>query len=145
MAHKGKSMSAIKLPVPKIEYKFRVVFKSTMGILNETSLALSTNLLSVSKYEEPVNCLGLLGHDVTFTFQDDTEDKVYDGIQTIIKAGDLEIELHYLDGNEKVLRAIKFEELNIANVQYGALDYANKDSVKIKLTVSYNGLTRIKQ
>jgi hypothetical protein len=30
-------------------------------------------------------------------------------------------------------------------VQYGALDYANKDSVKIKLTVSYNGLTRIKQ
>ena len=138
-------MSAIKIPMPKIENRFQLVFKTTMGILDETSKALSQNIIAVSKYREPVdNAFGLFSdEDVTFTFQDDSEDQVYDGIQTIRKSEDLEVELHYLDGGDNVLRAIKFEEPNIGSIEYGALDYSNKDTVKIKVTISYTGLTRV--
>jgi hypothetical protein len=139
-------MTSNSIPKPKIQYRFKVLFKTVTGILDEASQALTMNMVTVSKFKDAgPNMLGLLmSENVTFTFVDDVEDLVYDGIQIVKNSPELEIELQYLDGDDNVLRAFKFEEPNIGIVEYSALDYGSSDGLHIKMTVEYNGLTKIR-
>jgi hypothetical protein len=138
-------MSAVRLSTPKVSNRFRVLFQTVVGILDEPSKALSLNLLAVSKFSENDNSFGIvLGDDVIFTFKDDVEDTVYEGIQTLKNSPELQIDLQYLDCNEKILRQFRFEEPNIGMVEYSALDYGASGQLIIKMPVSYSRLTKVK-
>jgi hypothetical protein len=138
-------MNKLNLPSSKKGYHFRVLFNTVMGILDETSKALSMCLLSVSTFGENDNTYGLLfGDDVIFTFMDDMEDTVYDGIQILKNSKELQIDLQYLDGNDNVLRTFRFEEPNIGMVQFSPLDYGDDTRLVIKMPVSFTKLTKIK-
>lgn len=133
-----------KLPKPKMKYKYRVLFKTVTGILDETSNALTTNLLKVSAFEEPMdNLFGLINlSSMTITFQDDEDDLVYDGIKVLQASEELEIYIEYLNGNDNLIRRIKLVEPKIDTVKYGALDYGDSERVIIEVSVNYTGLTK---
>jgi hypothetical protein len=135
--------------MPKMAYRFRVLFQSVLGILNETSYALSQNLVSVSNFKDPqVNSLTAFGltasESVTFVFRDDANDTVYDGIQILKNAEELKVILEYLDDEGNVLRALEFEQPNIGGIRYDKLDYAATNVLlTINLTINYSGVTKL--
>jgi hypothetical protein len=136
----------MNIPMPKLSHNFLVKFKSVLGVLDETSYALSRNLVSVSEYKEPVaNFFGLqLRESVTFVFRDDRDDSVYEGIQTLKNSDELEIVLEYLGGEDTILRAIKLEDPIIGDIVFSKLDYANSSiPLTIELSISYTGLTKL--
>jgi hypothetical protein len=137
-------VSLPKVPKPKLKYQFRLLFKTVTGILDETSKALTQNVLKVSAFEEPMdNLFGLINTaSVKVTFQDDIEDQVYDGIKVLQASEELEFYLEYLNGDDTVLRRFKFIEPKIDTVKYSTLDYELSERVVIEMTVNYTGLTK---
>ena len=140
-------MSSItNIPLPKITYRFLLKFMTVAGILDETSYALSQNIMTVSEYSEPIPGSAYVPsrETVTFTFKDDSTDLVYDGIQILKYSKELKIVLEYMDGNDTVLRAVEFEEPIIAKVTYGKLNYGVNETVTLDMVVSYTDIIKIK-
>jgi hypothetical protein len=139
---------------PAIEIKqksdTKVTFKTVIGILGDTSKALTEHLLTVSELHD--SCLNAFGLSdtgtVTFIFADDMEDKVYDGLQILKNSpyGELEIDITYFQRNSTVpIRTLRLVNPTISGIKLSKLE-CNKlsdDYLNIKVDVTHTGFTKI--
>jgi hypothetical protein len=130
---------------------FKVTFKSVVGILDDSSKALTAYLTQVSDLSD--NGFGLSAFGLTdpctvvFTFTDDVDDQVYDGLQVLKNAPKDQIEIditYYKDATKKeVIRTLRLVQPTISTIKLSKLDYSSSDGLTIKMTVIHNGFIKL--
>jgi|SRR5476651_1180491 len=151
----NKTNTTVSKTAKQIEIKqksdTKVTFKTIIGILGDTSTALTNHLLTVSELQDSSSLTAFGLNDVsivTFVFADDVEDKVYDGLQILKNSphGELEIDITYFHKDSTVpIRRLRLVNPKISAIKLSKLEYSTsgKDALIIKAEVTHTGFTKI--